>query len=517
MPLGTPIEETSAAVRDIERAAWRLKDELDAEVTWEGESVVRHVFSAAGDHPSITSGPPRLGSGGASGSHLGEVSLELLGGDVRPIRAKEVARRWRELVPPVPGAEELTFASSLFSAGDPIDIQLQSSDVGVLVEASERLKARLAEYDGVLDIADSFREGKREIKLGLLPTAQPLGLTLDDLSRQVRQAFYGEEAQRIQRGRDDVRVMVRYPRDERRSLDDLENLRIRTPDGGEVPFYTVARAERGRGYANIKRADRKRVINVTADVDLNKTTPNEVMAGLRADFLPRLLADFRGLDYDVGGEQREQRKTITSVIQTYSLAMVLIYVLLAVPLRSYLQPFIIMAVIPFGLVGAVFGHVLMHHVFGNLAVKNLSMMSMFGVVALSGVVVNASLVLVHYVNGCRQEGMALHDAVLRAGEKRFRPIVLTSLTTFAGLTPLMSEGSVSAQFLIPMGVSLAFGVVFGAVISLFLVPGAYLILEDLTRLGRRAGAEALPEPVSLAAVDEAEARSTLGSGERHAS
>ncbi|NNL67673.1 MAG: efflux RND transporter permease subunit [Myxococcales bacterium] len=511
MPLGTPIEETTKAVQGMEQAAWTLKQELDAEVTFEGESVIRHVFAVAGDHPSISSGPPRLGAGGAGGSHLGEVSIELLGGDVRPISAKVVAQRWRELVPPVPGAEELSFASSLFSAGDPIDVKLLSSNVDALVVAADALKARLAEYDGVLDITDSFRQGKREIKLGLLPSAEPLGLTLDDLSRQVRQAFYGEEAQRIQRGRDDVRVMVRYPYAQRRSLDDLQNLRIRTPDGGEVPFYAVAQADRGRGYANIKRSDRKRVINVTADVDLNRTTPNEVMADLRREFLPTLLSDNPGLTYDVGGEQREQRKTITSVIQTYSLAMVLIYVLLAVPLRSYLQPFIIMAVIPFGLVGAVFGHLLMHNVFGNLAVKNLSMMSMFGVVALSGVVVNASLVLVHYINNCRDEGMGLREAVETAGVKRFRPIVLTSITTFAGLTPLLSEGSVSAQFLIPMAVSLAFGVVFGAVISLFLVPGAYVILEDLNAVAARIRGFFRGErvPAATSRVDEAVARSAI--------
>jgi len=524
MPFGTPIERTTEAIDGIERAAWELKRELDAEVTWEGRSVVQHVFAVAGQHPSGRDGPPSLAAGAAGAEHLGEVSLELLSGADRPIGAKEVADRWRELAPPVPGAEELVFASSLFSAGDPIALQLQSARVDDLIAASERLKRRLERYAGVQDVADSFREGKREIKLSLLPSAQPLGLTLDDLSRQVRQAFYGEEAQRIQRGRDDVRVMVRYPREQRRSLDDLENLRIRAPDGGEVPFYAVARAERGRGYANIKRSDRQRVITVTADVDLAQTTPNEVMADLTSDFLPVLLADYPGLSYDLGGEQEEQRKTITAVVRTYGFALVLIYVLLAVPLRSYVQPLIIMAVIPFGLVGAIFGHLLLGKglawagglfglEWGKEAVKNMSMMSMFGVVALSGVVVNASLVLVHYINQCRTDGQELREAVKSAGVARFRPIVLTSITTFAGLTPLLLEGSVSAQFLIPMAVSLAFGVAFGAVISLFLVPSSYLILEDLKRLVGRADPEPAPAP-ALAAVDEAEARRALGTPPR---
>jgi len=500
MPFGTPAEETATAVEEIERAAWRLKEELDAEVTWNGESVVRHVYAVAGDHPSANDGPPRLVAGGVGGDHMGEVSIELLGGDVRPVSAKAVAQRWRELAPSVPGAEELVFASSLFSVGDPIDVKLQSPRVDDLLHASDRLKARLATYPGVLDVADSFREGKQEIKLSLLPSAEPLGLSLDDLSRQVRQAFYGEEAQRIQRGRDDVRVMVRYPLAQRRSLDDLENLRIRTRDGGEVPFYAVAKAELGRGYASIKRSDRQRVINVTADVDLTVTTANEVMADLTDAFLPQLATEHPGLAWSLGGEQEEQQKTVRAVAQTYVFALALIYTLLAIPLRSYGQPLIIMGVIPFGVVGAIAGHLLMGGVFGNEAVKNLSMMSVFGVVALSGVVVNASLVLVHYINQCRAEGSAVAEAVRAAGEARFRPIVLTSITTFAGLAPLLLEGSVSAQFLIPMAVSLAFGVLFAALMSLFLVPSSYLILEDLKSLVQRRTA---PEGVAAEGVPTA--------------
>jgi multidrug efflux pump subunit AcrB len=309
------------------------------------------------------------------------------------------------------------------------------------------------------------------MKLSLLPSAEPLGITLEDLSRQVRQAFYGAEAQRIQRGRDDIRVMVRYPRDQRRSLSDLDNLRIRAPDGGEVPFYAVARVERGRGYATIQRADRRRVINVTADVDDSIANENEVLADLRDNFLPTLLADYPGLSYDLEGVQRDQKKTFQALKRNAVIALVLIYALLAVPLRSYGLPLIIMAVIPFGLVGAIVGHLIMG--------MNLSMMSIFGVVALSGVVVNSSLVLVHYVNQRRNEGVALGDAVRAAGVARFRPITLTSLTTFAGLTPLLLERSVSAQFLIPMAISLAFGVVFASSISLFLVPSLYLIFEDV--------------------------------------
>ena len=502
MPLGTPAEVTAAAVGPIEAAAWKLKAELEAEYgAAAGGPIVKHVLASVGEQPSLRALPTlaRLVQGAA---HLGEVSLELVGGNDRPISAKEVANRWRELAPPIPGVEQLVFASALFSVGDPIDVQIASADVEQLQVAAERIKQKLREFPGVFDVADSFREGKQEIKLALLPSAEPLGLTLDALSGQVRQAFYGEEAQRIQRGRDDVRVMVRYPRRQRRSLEDLENLRIRTPDGGEVPFYSVARAERGRGYATIRRADRRRVINVTANVDENRANANEILAALEREFLPQLVADFPSLTYDLEGEQREQRKSTRALMRNGALALVLIYALLAVPLRSYGQPLIIMAVIPFGLVGAIAGHLLMRPI--TPAVRDFSMMSVFGVVALSGVVVNASLVLVHYVNQQRAEGKPLAQAVCDAGVARFRPIVLTSLTTFAGLTPLLLERSVTAQFLIPMATSLGFGVLFAASISLFLVPASYIMLDDLKGLFRRGAppAVAAPAPASDASEQE---------------
>jgi multidrug efflux pump subunit AcrB len=471
MPPGTAVEVTAAATREVELAARRMKAALDAEIEVDGQSLVRHIFVTVGEQTSSEHGPAFVETGG--GTNLSEVAIELAGGNIRPIAASVIAQRWREETPPIPGIEELRFDSVLFSGGDPIDIQLAAADVAVLETVADLLKLRLAEYSGVTDIADSFQDGKREVKLSLLPSAEPLGITLDDLSRQVRQAFYGAEAQRIQRGRDDIRVMVRYPRDQRTSLADLDNLRIRTPGGDAVPFYAVARIERGRGYATINRADRRRVINVTADVDDAVANENEILADLKSNFLPALLSDYPGLSYDLEGVQREQKKTITALLTDGLFALVLIFALLAVPLRSYGQPLIIMAVIPFGLVGAIAGHLVMR--------MDLSMMSVFGVVALSGVVVNSSLVLVHYINQRRNEGVALSDAVRQAGVARFRPIALTSMTTFAGLTPLLLEGSVSAQFLIPMAISLAFGVVFASSISLFLVPSLYLILEDVKR------------------------------------
>ncbi|MGH0029887.1 MAG: efflux RND transporter permease subunit [Myxococcota bacterium] len=496
MPLGTPVERTAEAVAEVERAAEVLRAQLSEEYGGE-DPVVRHVLATVGAQ-SDSGGPPNRASDASAASHLGEVSIELQSGDHRPLEADAIKVRWRELTPPIAGVEELTFNASLFSAGDPINVQLQAADVDMLEHAAENLKARLATYDGVVDIADSFQGGKQEIALTILPEAEALGLTLEDLARQVRQAFYGEEAQRVQRGRDDVKVMVRYPRDQRRSLIDLENLRIRTPAGGEVPFYAVARAEQGRGYASIRRSDRQRIVRVTADIDASRANAGQVIADLEAGFLPRLLKDHPGLSYTLEGEQSEQRETLAALAQNYLFALVLIYTLLAIPLRSYGQPLIIMAVIPFGLVGAIAGHLILNlfSVIGLHRGVTFNMMSVFGVVALSGVVVNASLVLVHYINSCRDRGQPLVEAVVTAGEARFRPIVLTSMTTFAGLLPLLAERSVTATFLIPMATSLGFGVVFASVVSLFLVPSSYVILEDLKRLltGRR-------PPPTLATVE----------------
>ena len=480
MPQGTPVEATARAAQSLVESAHRTQAQMDGEgLEVEGESLVKHILLSVGQQPNAGGSGPG-GPAGASGSHLAEVSMAIQSGDNRPISAAEIKQRWRNQTPSIPDVVELTFSAALFSAGDPINVQLRSNNVEQLVEASERVKAELANKVGVFDISDSFRAGKQEIKLDILPAAQSLGLTLDDLSKQVRQAFYGEEAQRIQRGRDDIRVMVRYPGEARRSLADLEGLRIRTPDGGEVPFYAVARADLGRGYATIKRQDRNRVVHVTADVDVKQVAAGDLIAELERDFLPVILADYPGMTYSLEGEQEEQAESFRGLLANYTVALLAIYALLAIPLRSYVQPLIIMAVIPFGLVGAIFGHWFMffaREIFTDQSF-NFSMMSVFGFVALTGVVVNSSLVLIHYINERRAEGVPLEEAVRSAGVARFRPIVLTSLTTFVGLAPILREGSVSAQFLIPMATSLGFGVLFGSTISLFLVPSAYMILED---------------------------------------
>ena len=475
MPLGTAPAVTSEAVQRVEDGAERLRQEVLEQT---GVDVVTHVYAAVGEQPMGGEGPgPLQALGAPSQAHLGQVMLELAPPDSRPLRAEELGNLWRDLTGPIPEASELTFVSSEQNVGSDVDVMLVGPDVDVMQAAADRLKQRLRSYEGVYDVTDSFLAGKDEIKLGITPAAESLGLTLQDLGRQVRQAFYGEETQRIQRGRDDIRVMVRYPADERRSLGDLEGMRIRTPDGGEVPFGHVAVVEPGQGFASIKRVDRNRAINVLASIDTTGTSAAAVNGDLAENVLPALLAEYPGVRYAFEGVEAEQRDALGGLQIGFTLAMFAIFALLAIPLKSYIQPLIIMSAIPFGFVGAIWGHILMG--------ENISMMSTMGIVALSGVVVNDSLVLVDFVNRRRRTGASLMEAVQEAGATRFRPILLTSLTTFAGLAPLLFEQSTQADFLKPMAISLAFGVIFATFITLVLVPTSYMILEDIKWVARR--------------------------------
>ena len=472
MPQGTPVEQTAAVLARIEDGAVRVATDHDEARPDGAPSVIRHISTTVGQH--ITAGghgPMAVRQPGEDSSHLSEVNVELLGAEDRDIGSGELLRRWREVVGEVPGAVSLTFQSNLFSAGDPVSIQLAHRDFDILLQAVARLKEIIAEYPGTKDVADSFLPGKKELKLRLTAEGRAAGLTLADLARQVRAGFYGHEVQRIQRGRDDIRVMVRYPEDERRSLGDIDEMRIRLPDGSEAPFLTVASVEEGRGYAVINRTDRRRVVTVTADVEEEVANANEISADLRSEVLPELVADFPGLSYDFEGEQREQQESLDSLKLNFVVAQVAIFALLAIPFRSYSQPLIIMSAIPFGLVGAIFGHMIMG--------LNLTMLSMFGMVALTGVVVNDSLILIDLINRRRQEGIAVDRAIKESGERRFRPIMLTTATTFLGLTPMIFETSMQAKFLIPMAVSLGYGIVFATAITLILVPTLYRILEDV--------------------------------------
>jgi len=468
MPEGVSVDVTARGARQLELAARAIEGQLRELVG--ADNVVQNVFTSVGQQAARGNGPPpRPGPGR---SHFAEVVIELVPREQRDnISSKAVATIWREQTGTIPDAVKLSFSADEFSAGEPINYELSARNVDTIRAAATDLRAELSRYEGVFDITDSFRAGKQEIKLELLPEARTLGLTLSDLAGQVRGAFYGNEAQRIQRGQDDVRVMVRYPVIERSSIGNLEDMYIRTPQGTEVPFYSVAQFELGRGYSTIQRIDGRRVINVIADLDRSKLSPEEVNGSIQSQVLPMIRAKYPGLTIKLAGEQEERAKSFNGLFQAALLSLIVIYTLLAIPLRSYIQPLVIMSVIPFGAVGAIVGHWIMGY--------QLMFFSALGIVALSGVVVNASLVLVDYINRRRREGLPLDEAVLSAGVVRFRPIVLTSVTTFVGLIPLMSTPSPATKFFIPMAISLAFGVLFATFITLFLVPSLYRMAEDL--------------------------------------
>ena len=366
--------------------------------------------------------------------------------------------------------------SDLIGGGKAIDLQFSSRDLDEVLELAEITKARLAGYPGVIEVTDTYRGGKPEINLALTSEGAALGLTLENLGRQVRQGFFGAEVQRIQRGRDEIRVMVRYPRQDRRSLGDLESMRVRTPGGAEVPFSTVAVASMGRGPATITRVDRQRSVNVQAEVDEAITTGSEVSRALDAEFLPELMSRYPSAKYSFEGDEADFAESIDGLTRGLGIALFVMFAMLAIPLRSYVKPAIILSAIPFGMVGATWGHWLLG--------MEVSFLSLCGMVALAGIVVNDGLVLVSFINNFSRKGGNLHKAVQLAGEARFRPILLTSLTTAAGVTPLMLEESIQAQFLIPMAVALSSGVLFATAVTLILVPTLYMILDDLRSLLR---------------------------------
>ena len=468
-PSGTSIETTRDGYLKLEEAAKKLESDLSKE--FPGEPIIKNRLSTIGFQPQRTKtsrGPGNLDAS-YGGPHLAEVALELIPGENRSIGAEDIVRRWRELMPPVPGVKEVGFFSSLFSAGEPVNVQLTSKYMDDLLAAKEELKKELVQFPGVFDVKDNFNIGKEEISIKLLPSAENYGVNTMMLGSQVQQAFYGLEVQSIQRGRDEVKVMLRYPKDERGSISNLENMMIRTPNGSTIPVRQIAKLEIGEGLSSIQRKDRKRAINVTADVDLTVTTGNEVIAAVSASILPKLLKKYSSISYSLEGEQQEQGQNLKSLGKNFLLAMVVVYMLLAIPFKSYFQPLVVMSSIPFGLTGAVLGHLFMG--------INFSVLSLLGIVALTGVVVNDSLVMVDFINRYRREGNSITNAVLEAGPRRFRPIFLTSVTTFVGLIPLLLEKSAQAKFLIPMAVSLSFGVIFATAITLFLVPVGYLILE----------------------------------------
>lgn len=466
MPPGTPAKETERVSGFVVQEGKKIVEEFDRN-KGDGNSIMRNLFSLVGSTLA------RVGPEGgqiSSASHISEIAMLLTESKERGVSAADVASRWREAVGDLPGVDSLTFTSSLFEVGSDIDVRAAHADFDVLESVAGSIKRSLAGYPGVGDIEDSLSRGKRELKIHLRPEARTLGVTEEGLGRQIRSAFYGAEALRLQRGRNEVKVMVRYPEEDRRKLWNLESMRIRTPDEGEIPLASAATVSEGWGFSSIQRTDRKRVVNVSARVDASVANAQEILEDLQANLFPKLAVDYPGLTFDLVGEEKERKESMESMKKGFTMALIGIFALLAVPFRSYSQPLLIMAAIPFGMVGAVIGHMIMGF--------SLSILSIFGIVALAGVVVNDSLLLIDTINIKRREGSELLPALLDGGMRRFRPILLTSLTTFFGLSPMILETSVQAQFLIPMAISLGFGILFATGITLLLIPCFYMILED---------------------------------------
>ncbi|GMM66893.1 efflux RND transporter permease subunit [Alteromonas sp. MTD1] len=448
---GSSLEQRDSVLNTLREAMHRM-DEKVAQDT--GERVIKHAIAFD------------------NGNLGGEIFAELTKGETRTLTDFEIQDMWREELPEIPGVKSFNINSPGGpGGGSDLSFEFSSSDIKALRAISDELKEALDAYEGVTDINDTFSGGSEEIQLALKPQADALGITLQQLGQQVRFGFYGAEVQRIQRDDEEIKVMVRYPRAERSSIEHLENMRVRAPNGQEIPFEQVATFTVGQGFDSIIRVDGKRSVTVTAAVDKALMDPSEVTNDVIDKLMPDLLERYPNVAFQLQGNSKEQADAMLSLMKGLLFALFAIYTLLAIPLKSYSQPFIIMSVIPFGIVGAIIGHLVL-----GMAV---SVLSICGIIALSGVVVNDSLIMVDFVNRARKEGFSLMEAAISAGTQRFRAIILTSLTTFMGLMPIVFEKSLQAQIVIPMAISLAFGILFATIITLLLVPALYLILNDL--------------------------------------
>ncbi|MBS0041555.1 efflux RND transporter permease subunit [Shewanella sp. M16] len=456
MDEGSSEGNTLKVVQSIEEALYKMNEKMEKD---NGYQVVKHSFINMSSRTSAF------------------IFAELTKGEDREVDGVTIAAAWREQLPELLSVKKLSFNASTNDAGGDISFRLTSSDLDELSAASKELKQKLASYEGVYDIADNFSSGSHEIRLKIRPEAEALGLTLSDLARQVRYGFYGYEAQRILRNKEEIKVMVRYPLEQRRTVGYLENMLIRTPTGTSVPFSTVAQIEKGESYASITRVDGKRAITITANANKNIVEPSKVVQEIQKDYLPQLQAKYPKIQTALDGGSLDEQNAMVGLMQGFFFALFTIYALMAVPLKSYSQPLIIMSVIPFGIIGALFGHLIQ-----GLA---MSVLSLCGIVALAGVVVNDSLILVDFVNRAREQGQSVRQAAVDSGCYRFRAIILTSLTTFVGLVPIILERSLQAQIVIPMATSLAFGILFSTLVTLILVPLLYIILDDVKRTSSR--------------------------------
>ncbi len=468
-PDGTPESITDKATRRVEEAILRI----NAEYAAEGQPVVKTVLRSVGDANTTGAlGPTRP----PAGSHAGGVAVELVDIQFRPqLTSMELIKQWREAAGEFPGAEEVSFAgAALGPGGTPIELKLLAAprDMAALTRVAEKVKEKLASYPGVFDIAGDSRPGKWEFHVRIKDKAEALGVTNADLAETIRATYYGEEVMRLQRGRHEVKLMVRYPRDERYSLAGFDAIRVRTHDGIERPITELAEVRVERGYSRINRLNQLRSITVTADVEEGVANASRIVSDLRRHVLPEMLAEHPGVRVRWEGQAEQTAESVQGLVFGLAIAMVCMFALLTLEFQTYTQPLIIMAIIPFGAIGAVFGHVLLGF--------ELTLFSLFGLVALTGVVVNDSIVLIDFINHRVRDGVPLKTALMDAGRQRFRPVLLTSMTTIVGLLPLLLERSFQARVLQPMATSLAFGLMFATLLVLLLVPTFYLVYATVS-------------------------------------
>ncbi len=459
MSPGTPQRQTLAVISGVVADLQKVEEAYQRD---EGinEKLITHTFA--------------YGKSNVSGG----IYVELTKEDKRHISTREIEKRWREQVGTIHGIEVLSIKSEDGpSFGPAIAFDLKHKDFETLRAAAKDLENAMRHYAGLYDFRNGASDTGDEFHLDILPEAEALGLTRYELGNQVRHAFYGAEAQRVQRGIDEVKVLVRYPRADRETTNSVNSMFIRTPSGDAVPFESVASMKTRQGLLKATHIDFQRAAEVTAQADKKIVEPGKIVAELEGTVLPALMKKYPGLSYAISGVSDEEAKLANSMLVGFILALFGIYALLAIPTKSYLQPLVIMGVIPFGIIGAIVGHWLTGY--------PMSMMSVMGVIALSGVVVNDSLILVDYINKAVASGTNLYDAILEAGSRRFRAIMLTSLTTFVGLIPMLLERSAQAQSIVPMAISLAFGIVFATVITLLLVPCLTMMLGDLEQWRQR--------------------------------
>jgi len=467
MPQGTPAPVTLAVADYIRESGAEAARTLESKRDTENDDAEDRPPLLLGTYTTIGRQPQSGGGPGGSvtpfiQSSLATIRFKLSDPDTRQIGSREFQESLRDTVGEIAGARNLSYSASLVSVGAPVNVELSADNEEQLQTAVERLRVELQAQAGVFDIRDDLVEGQRELELDILPQARNFGINLQDLASQVRAATFGTEAVRVQRGREEVRVYVRLPQEERDALDDLSDYRIRLPgQEASIPFGEVAQVQYGSAPSTISRRDGRRIITVSADVRQGVVTGSEVTTQLRSEVLPELRSEIPSLSWSFGGEQREQQEVVPALLRNLALALFAIFALLAIPLRSYTQPLVILSAVPLGLVGAVLGHILLG--------LDITILSLFGIVGLSGVVINDALLLVDFMNERRLEGDGMDDAIVSAARSRFRPILLTSLTTFFGVLPLIAAQSVQAKFLVPMATSIAFGILFATFVQMIMV------------------------------------------------